>query len=50
MPLTKTLLLPIDITKRRYIMPQFRKDYITGTWVVIALERGQRPQDITEED
>ncbi len=26
-------------------MPEIRKDYLTGTWVVIAKERGKRPHD-----
>ncbi|MEW5760102.1 MAG: galactose-1-phosphate uridylyltransferase [Candidatus Thermoplasmatota archaeon] len=26
-------------------MPEIRKDYVTNSWVVIAMERGQRPQE-----
>ena len=29
-------------------MPEFRKDPLTGSWVIIAEKRGQRPQDFTE--
>jgi len=31
-------------------MPEFRKDPLTDSWVIMAEERGQRPQDFSEED
>ena len=38
-----------DISAKESVLPELRKDPITGRWVIIATDRNKRPLDFIRE-